>query len=298
MTFSSNERRARSATVVGLGPMGAAIARAFIQAGVDTTVWNRTRSKADALAADGARVAADLGSAVGHADLVVTVLRDHQTTRRFLETVPADLRQGRTFVVLASSSPAEARQTQAWAEQNGLDLLQGAIMVPEPLIGTDNGLILYCGDEKLLDRWRPVLEIAAPRSPFLGLDPGLAALHDTAMVQVFFAAMTAFLHSSAMATAQGLTAKNFLPWAEEMLAILPATFEQLAHDVDGGAYSGAEDNLLMELSALEHIHTTSVETGVDPQLPALMRDLARRALDDGHGADSWSRIVEGLRSTV
>ncbi|TDD33721.1 hypothetical protein E1287_18625 [Actinomadura sp. KC06] len=99
-----------------------------------------------------------------------------------------------------------------------------------------------------------------------------------------------------MATAQGLTAKEFLPWAGEILAILPAAFERLAADVDAGTYSGAEDNLLMELSGLEHVHATSVQAGVDPRLPALMRDLARRAIDDGHGADSWSRVVEVLRS--
>jgi hypothetical protein len=51
----------------------------------------------------------------------------------------------------------------------------------------------------------------------------------------------------------------------------------------------------MELSGLEHIHATSVEAGVDPRLPALLRDLARRAIDAGHGADSWSRVVEVLR---
>ena len=38
-------------TVLGLGPMGRALAGAFLAAGVPTTVWNRTASRAGALAA-------------------------------------------------------------------------------------------------------------------------------------------------------------------------------------------------------------------------------------------------------
>jgi hypothetical protein len=53
----------------------------------------------------------------------------------------------------------------------------------------------------------------------------------------------------------------------------------------------------MGLPGLEHVHATSVEADVDPRLQALMRDLARRAIDAGNGADSWPRVVEMLRST-
>lgn len=40
-------------TVIGLGPMGQAMVRAFLTAGHPTTVWNRTASRADAVVAEG-----------------------------------------------------------------------------------------------------------------------------------------------------------------------------------------------------------------------------------------------------
>ncbi|MDQ3881427.1 MAG: NAD(P)-binding domain-containing protein, partial [Chloroflexota bacterium] len=43
---------------VGLGTMGALIARRLVDAGHDLTVWNRTAGKTGPLAALGARVAA------------------------------------------------------------------------------------------------------------------------------------------------------------------------------------------------------------------------------------------------
>jgi 3-hydroxyisobutyrate dehydrogenase-like beta-hydroxyacid dehydrogenase len=282
-------------TVVGLGPMGAALARAFMSAGLRTTVWNRTRSRAEALVPAGAYVATDLASAIRAADLVVTCLRDHDTTRQLLGSLPAEAFAGRTLVVLASSTPDDARETQAWADSRGITILIGAIMVPTPLIGSPHALIIYAGREELLAQNRAALVVLAPRSEFVGDDPGSAALLDTAMLEVFFAGMTAFLHAAALVTGQGMTSSGFLPWAKEMLAILPETLSGLAEAVDAGTHPGGEDNLAMELAALSHIVGTSRDARLDSRLPELMHDLARQAVEQGHGADGWSRVVEILR---
>ncbi len=42
---------------IGLGNMGSAMARSLIKAGHDLTVYNRTRSRAEALVSLGARIA-------------------------------------------------------------------------------------------------------------------------------------------------------------------------------------------------------------------------------------------------
>ncbi len=115
------------------------------------------------------------------------------------------------------------------------------------------------------------------------------------MLEVFFAGMTAFLHAAGMVTAHGLDAASFVPWAKEMLAILPATFEGLAADVDAASHPGTEDNLAMELAALAHMVATSRASGLDSRLPELMHDLARAAVDRGHEADGWSRVIDLLR---
>ena len=47
--------------------MGLPIARTLLSSGMPTTVWNRTRSKADGLAADGAVVAGSVAGAAADA---------------------------------------------------------------------------------------------------------------------------------------------------------------------------------------------------------------------------------------
>lgn len=56
--------------------MGSAIARLLVKSGEDVTVWNRTRSRADALQGDGAKVASTAAEAVAGADAVFTMLID------------------------------------------------------------------------------------------------------------------------------------------------------------------------------------------------------------------------------
>ncbi|MGY1650199.1 NAD(P)-dependent oxidoreductase [Geodermatophilus sp. SYSU D01119] len=292
-----DERSPRAAdpvAVVGLGPMGAALARALLRAGAPTVVWNRTASRAWPLADDGARVAGTLHEAVTAAGLVVVCLRDAAAYREAFGALDPGTLQGRAVVHLSTATPAEARRTAAWATERGTAHLHGAITSTTPMIGTPGSLVLYSGPRAVFDRHRARLE-AFGAAEHLGEDPGLASLLDTAVLGVFFAGMTSFLHAAAMTTANGVSAVEFLPHAQRIVSLLPATFAGLASDVDAGAYPGEEDQLAMDAAGLDHVVRASEDSGVDPALPAVLRDLARRAVDAGHGTDGFSRVVEFLR---
>jgi 3-hydroxyisobutyrate dehydrogenase-like beta-hydroxyacid dehydrogenase len=60
---------------IGLGHMGSAMAQNLLKAGHDVVVYNRTRSKAEALAAAGARVA-DSVSETCRYEVLITMLAD------------------------------------------------------------------------------------------------------------------------------------------------------------------------------------------------------------------------------
>jgi 3-hydroxyisobutyrate dehydrogenase-like beta-hydroxyacid dehydrogenase len=283
-------------TVLGLGPMGAALARALLAAGVPTTVWNRTAERARPLADDDAAVAASPDEAVAAGRLVVVCLRDHAAARQVLGGIDPAAFDGRTVVHFSSSTPEVARHTAAWAADRGLDYLSGAILVPTPLVGDPEALFLYAGERDPFDRHADLLRILGGKADHLGTDHGLASLYDVAMLELFFAGMTAFLHGAAMVTAQGVDAKTFLPYAQDVLGVLGHSIDGLAADVDASSYPGTEDNLAMELTALGHIVDTGAELGLDPRLPELLRDVARAAVQAGYGGDGFSRVVEVLRA--
>jgi 3-hydroxyisobutyrate dehydrogenase-like beta-hydroxyacid dehydrogenase len=61
---------------VGLGQMGAPMARRLLSAGHDITVWNRTPAKAEPLVADGAQQGSTPGEAGRGVEAAVSMLAD------------------------------------------------------------------------------------------------------------------------------------------------------------------------------------------------------------------------------
>lgn len=282
-------------TVVGLGAMGTALAGALLAAGHPTTVWNRTASRAEPLVADGATRAETVREAVRASPLVVLCVLDYGVAGDLLTEVAGDL-DGRTVVNLTSATPEQAREQTAWAARHDVAYLEGAIMVPTPLIGTPDAQVLYSGPQALFDEHRSTLAAFGGEAEYLGADEGIAAVYDLAMLDMFFAGMTAFLHATALAGADGIPAKTFLPYARRITAVLDATYEGLARDVDAGSYPGEEDTVAMELAAMEHIVQTSRARGLRADLPELVRSLLAEAVDRGHGKDGFSRVVDLLRT--
>ena len=97
--------------VLGIGRMGLPIARRLCQAGHTVHVWNRTRSKAEVLAADGATVHEQAVDAARQADITLSLLENGPAVAQVLFDVGvADaLRAGSLFIDMASIQPAEAR---------------------------------------------------------------------------------------------------------------------------------------------------------------------------------------------
>jgi 3-hydroxyisobutyrate dehydrogenase-like beta-hydroxyacid dehydrogenase len=275
--------------------MGRALAQAFVAAGHPTTVWNRTPGRAGELVAQGAIEAPSVADAVAASPLTVICVLDRAAVEQVLDAA-GDRLPGATIVNLTSSTPEDARAVAARATTAGARYLDGTVMVPTTLVGTGDALYLYAGDGSVHDEHAATLAALGGEADLLGDDPGLAALYDLGMLDVFFNGMAAFLHAAAMAGADGVAATAFLPYARRILTVLDASLPALAADVDRGEHPGDEDNLRMEATALAHIVEASVARGVDPAVPAVVRALATAAVDRGHGDDGFSRVVDVLRA--
>jgi 3-hydroxyisobutyrate dehydrogenase len=80
MTFVTEDNAARVA-LLGLGIMGAGMARSLLRARLPVDVWNRTPERAAGLAADGAVAHADPADAVADTGVVITMLADAAAVR-------------------------------------------------------------------------------------------------------------------------------------------------------------------------------------------------------------------------
>jgi 3-hydroxyisobutyrate dehydrogenase-like beta-hydroxyacid dehydrogenase len=282
-------------TVVGLGLMGSALARALLDAGHPTTVWNRTAAKADALAAEGARRADRLAAAIAASPLTIVCLLDADSVHETLDRA-AEALAGQALVNLTSGTPEQARATAAWATERGADYLDGKIMAVPRMIGRPEAFLLYSGSTAVFETHRPTLERLGAATYF-GADSGLASLYDIALLGQMYATITGFLHSVAVLNAEGVDAATYLPYAMGIHETVGDLLTSAAGQLESGDYGAQDAALEMQAVAIDHIAETSRSRGVDATIPSHVADLAQRAIAAGHGGDDFTRVIDLLRTS-
>ncbi len=114
---------------LGTGIMGAPMAANLIKSGFRATVWNRTRAKAEPLAAVGARVAKDPADCVEGADFVLSILDSGPVVREvFFKTGAVDaIKRGAVFIDMASIPPLMAKEHAGWLKERGIGHLDAPV---------------------------------------------------------------------------------------------------------------------------------------------------------------------------
>ncbi|MET9928674.1 MULTISPECIES: NAD(P)-binding domain-containing protein [unclassified Streptomyces] len=289
------EQSAVTVTVIGLGPMGRALAGAFLDAGVRTTVWNRTPGRDRELVDRGAVSASSAEEAVAASALTVVCVVNYDAVDAILRRdAVAGALKGRTVVNLTADTPGRARDAGAWAAEHGVRYLDGAIMTPTVTIGTPDAVLIYSGPEDLYRQHRSALDVLGGTHTHLGEKICRAAAYDIALLDIFWTAMSGFHHALAVARAEGITARELAPFAAGIGAILPAIFTEVAEEVDEGTFSDEGSPLTSTASTMAHVIHTSEAHGIDAGVMRAAEGLARQAIELGHGAEGYHRVVELL----
>ncbi len=99
-------------SMIGLGAMGSALARALLKSGHGLTVWNRTPQKMEPFAALGAETAESALEAVQASPLIMVCIDNYAATKQLLSSDDvAPHLAGRTVIQLGTGTPKEARDT-------------------------------------------------------------------------------------------------------------------------------------------------------------------------------------------
>lgn len=284
-------------TLLGLGDMGTALARAWHAAGYPLTVWNRTPAKADALVGEGVRVAATPADAVaGTNGLVVLCLLDDASVDETLDGV--DL-SGRALLNLTTSTPAQARQRALWAKERGARFLDGGIMAVPPMIGhpETGGYVFYSGDRALFAHHREALEVPAGVT-FVGTDPGHAALHDIALLSAMTGMFAGMTHAFAlMRPEKDIDQSGFATLLAQWLGAMAGAAHEMAAQLESGDYAeGVSSHLAMMAAANATFLTTAEDQAVDPRLLTPFMELMSQRVRQGHGDEGLAGTVDLLRS--
>ena len=87
-------------TIIGLGNMGSALARAFIEKECSVTVWNRSPEKAAPLQAKGAVLASNAAEAVAASPIVILCVTDYPAAQQIFSESGANF-SGKLLIQLS-----------------------------------------------------------------------------------------------------------------------------------------------------------------------------------------------------
>jgi len=155
---------------IGAGRMGFEMARRLAKGGCDLAVWNRTRAKAEPLAADGARIAGSL-SELSACDIVFCMVSTYDDVKEVISGSKGLLSgsaKPRMVVECSSISldgSAELRKTLA---ARGVELLSAPVSGNAKVIKAGRLVFVVSGPKAAYDDAAPYLAMMGQGSSYVG----------------------------------------------------------------------------------------------------------------------------------
>ncbi|NKE55582.1 NAD(P)-dependent oxidoreductase [Lentzea sp. PSKA42] len=195
--------------VLGTGLMGAPIAANLAAAGHEVRVWNRTRAKAEPLAAQGCTVAGTPSEAVEGAEIVLTMLNDGPTVTATMQAA-ADALPHHAIWIQASTVGVDATDDHiALARSLGLEFVDAPVLGSTKPAQEGKLVVLASGAAELRDRVQPVFDVIGARTMWIGEAGASSRLKLVANSWVL--ALTAAVGEAvSLAESSGLDPKLFL----------------------------------------------------------------------------------------
>jgi len=280
-------------TQIGLGAMGSALARALVKAGHQVTVWNRTASKMEPLAALGACAARSLVEAVQASPVSVVCIDNYGLTRKLLlENSPGKILAGRTLIQLSTGTPREARELDELVRGFDCRYLDGAIMPYPEGIGEQDSKLLFAGPQQAWDECQPYLECLGGDLRYLGETIGGAAALDMALLTHDLCCYLGVIHGANICESEGIsTAKYAGMFAEGSIAREPVEV------IHAGRYDNPGATLAVWDGALQRIQNQAKDAGINSEIPDFIAGFFKRALAAGYGEQDIASLIKLLRAS-
>jgi 3-hydroxyisobutyrate dehydrogenase len=281
--------------LLGLGTMGRGMALNLLKAGFPLTVYNRTRAKADPLAAEGARVAETPARAAEDTTVVLAMLADDQASRAaWLGTdgALAAMRPGSIAIECSTLSPDWVAELNEAARTRELRLVEAPVTGSRAQAEAGQLNFLVGADEEALTMATPVLRSMSKEILHLGPVGSGAQLK---LINNFLCAVqvTSFAEALAWIERTGLNreaALEFLKKGAPGSGILTAMADRMTQRT-------FEVNFLLRLMAkdLRYAHAAAAQHDVRLSMAEPAQAMFDHAQQQGQGEKDMSAVVEVVR---
>ena len=277
---------------IGLGKMGAGMARNLLRAGHRVAVYNRTREKAEALAAEGARVCPSPAQTVLGCEAAFTMLADDHSVEEVVfgeEGFLTALGRGSVHIASTTMSTALARRL---AEQHKR---HGQLFVSAPVFGRPDAaeakrlLVVAAGAEEAVARCRPLFDAIGRQTFVAGKEPWQANAAKLCGNFMIASMIEAFGEANATLRKAGVAPQLFLEVMNTLMG--SPIYAMYGKMIAEEQFSPAGFALALGLKDVRLALAAAEELAVPMPLASLLRDHFLAALAAGQAELDWSSMV-------
>jgi 3-hydroxyisobutyrate dehydrogenase-like beta-hydroxyacid dehydrogenase len=277
---------------VGVGGMGAGMARNLLRAGHELTVYNRTRDKAEALSKDGARVVDSPGEASRDSEAVFTMLSDDQALAAVVfgdEGIASALKNGAVHISSSTISVALAKRLTEEHGRRGQGYITACVFGRPDAAESKRLIVVGAGDSQTVDRVRPLLHAIGRQTFVVGSEPWQANTAKLCGNFMIASMLESFGEAFAAMRKAGIAPHLFLDIMNELFQ--SPVYKNYGGFVADQKFEPAGFALKLGLKDVRQALEAAEELGAPMPFASIVRDHLVSAIAHGQGELDWSSIT-------
>ena len=253
---------------IGLGNMGSRIARRLLDHGYKLAIYDRDRTKAEALVPNGAVPTNDVVELARGADVILSCLTNDEAVQNVYagpEGALAGARSGTVVLEMSTISPESSRELHKQAAKLGVDVMDVAISGSTPAAEQGSLTLLAGGSEELFRAAHPIFGAIARQCFHMG-PSGAGTTMKLVVNTLLGVGMQAIAEAVVLGEGTGLNRKLLLEVLSQTAVVAPAHMGKLAR-IERNDYSpqfplrlmNKDFQLILKTAARENVPMPATE---------------------------------------
>jgi 3-hydroxyisobutyrate dehydrogenase-like beta-hydroxyacid dehydrogenase len=279
------------AGLIGLGGMGTGMAKSLLRAGHRVTVFNRTQSRAEALRADGANVAATVADAC-RSGIVMTMVADDAALESQVfgdGGILASLPRGGIHISCSTISVALSDRMTAAHTAAGQEFISCPVFGRPEAAEAGRLAVVAAGPADAVNRCKPLFESLGPKVLVLGEKPSLANVVKLSGNFLIASVLESLSEAVAFARKSGVDAATLMDFLTSTLFNAPV-YKTYGGLIVEGNYDKVGFALPLGLKDVRLVLQAAEAKSVPMPIASVVRDRFLTAIARGNANKDWSAL--------
>jgi 3-hydroxyisobutyrate dehydrogenase-like beta-hydroxyacid dehydrogenase len=277
--------------LIGLGGMGTGLAKNLLRAGHRVTVYNRTQSRAEALRADGATVAATPAEAC-RAGIVMTMLADDAAVESQVfgdGGILASLPRGGVHISCSTISVALSDRLTAAHSAAGQEFVSCPVFGRPEAAEAGRLAVVAAGPSQVVERCKPLFESFGPKLLVVGEKPSLANVVKLSGNFLIASVLESLSEALAFARKSGVDPAVLTDFLTSTLFDAPV-YKIYGALIVAGNYDKVGFALPLGLKDIRLVMQAAEAQSVPMPIASVVRDRFLTAMARGNANKDWSAL--------